>query len=285
MEELLALLFLGLFQPGPARQDHVVAVLVQFDDFRVDRGADVRLQVTHPAQLNQGGGQEAPEADVHYEAALDDLDDRAGDHPVTLLDLLDPAPGPLVLGPLLGQDQTALLVLPLEDHCFDLLADGDDLAGVHAVPDGELPRRDHALRLVADVQQDLVLVDPDNRPLDQLAVLDVDHGGRIRLVQGQVSEVVLGDGAGGVGTALVEGPHGRGVGGWCSQGQVGHGFFSSDGSRWIRKRRNSSGRDSDRVSLPATPGNPFCRLQTPETACRRPKTRNSGCSRSGNRGP
>ena len=75
VEELLALLFLGLFQPGPAGQDHVVAILVQFDDLGVDRGADVRLQVTDPAQLDQRGGQEAPEADVHYEAALDDLDD------------------------------------------------------------------------------------------------------------------------------------------------------------------------------------------------------------------
>ena len=72
---------------------------------------DVGLQVAHPAQLDQRGGEEAAEADVEDEAALDDLDDRALDDAVGLLDLLDRAPRPLVLGPLLGQDEAALLVL------------------------------------------------------------------------------------------------------------------------------------------------------------------------------
>ena len=73
--------------------------------------ADVRLQVAHPAQLDERGGQEAAQADVDDEAALDDLDDRALDDAVRFLDLLDRAPRPLVLRPLLGQDEAALLVL------------------------------------------------------------------------------------------------------------------------------------------------------------------------------
>ena len=38
---------------------------------------DVGLQVADPAQLDERGGQEAPQADVEDEAALDHLDDRA----------------------------------------------------------------------------------------------------------------------------------------------------------------------------------------------------------------
>ena len=49
VQELFALFLLGLFKPGTARQDHVVAVLVQFDDLGVDRGPDEGLQVTDPA--------------------------------------------------------------------------------------------------------------------------------------------------------------------------------------------------------------------------------------------
>ena len=239
VEELLPLLLLGLLQPRPAGQDHVVAVLVQLDDLGVDRGSDEGLQVTDAAQGHQGCGKEATKSDVNDEAALDDLDDRAGDDPVTLLDLLDPAPGTFVLGTLLGEDQTTVLVLALEHDRFDPLAEGHDLAGIHAVADRQLTRRDHTLRLVADVEEDLVLVDPDDRALYELAVLHVDHGGRVGLLQGQRTEVVLGDRAGDVLAILVECPHWRGVEDGCGQAGVGHVFFSSDGSRWtgtVRER-------------------------------------------------
>ena len=155
-EEVLALLLLRLLEPGPTGQHDVVAVLVELDDLRLDRLADVGLEVAHPAQLHQGGGEEAPEADVEDQAALDDLDDRAGDDAVLLLDALDVAPGPLVLGPLLGQDQAALLVLLGEDEGLDLVAEADDLVGVDVVADRQLAAGDHALGLVADVEQDLV---------------------------------------------------------------------------------------------------------------------------------
>ena len=36
-EEVLALLLLGLLQPGPAGQHHVVAVLVELDDLGLER--------------------------------------------------------------------------------------------------------------------------------------------------------------------------------------------------------------------------------------------------------
>ncbi len=46
---------------------------------------------------------------------------------VLFLELLDGAPGALVLSALLGQDQPAFLVLLGENQGFDLIADGHDL--------------------------------------------------------------------------------------------------------------------------------------------------------------
>src|ERR687892_309147 len=76
-EEVLALLPLRLLQPCPAGQHDVVAVLVELDDLGLERLAHVGLQVAHPAQLDERGGPEPPQADVEDQAALDDLDDRA----------------------------------------------------------------------------------------------------------------------------------------------------------------------------------------------------------------
>ena len=132
VEELLADGRLGLLEPGTARQDHVVAVLVELDDLGLDLLTDVRVEVADATHLDQRGRQEAAQPDVDDEAALDDLDDGAFDDAVLGLDLLDVAPGALVLGALLGQDQTAFLVLLLEDEGFDAVADGDDVvAGRH----------------------------------------------------------------------------------------------------------------------------------------------------------
>src|SRR5690606_2726772 len=107
------------------------------------------------------------------QAALDDLDDGAGDDAVLFLDLLDGAPRTLVLGALLGEDQPTLLVLLLEDQGLDRVTDADDLRGVHVVLDGQLPSGDDPFGLVPDVEQDLVLVDLDDDTLDDVAVVEV----------------------------------------------------------------------------------------------------------------
>src|SRR4030095_13423756 len=96
---------------------------------------DVRLEVTHPAHLDQRRRQEATQPDVEDEPALDDLNDRALNDLVGFLLGLDRAPGALVLGALLGQDQPALLVLLLENQGLDLVAELDDLVGVYAALD------------------------------------------------------------------------------------------------------------------------------------------------------
>lgn len=103
IQELAAHLGLGLLQPGATGQHHVVAVLVQLDDLGLDLLADVGLQVAHPAHLHQRGGQETAQPDVEDQATLDDLDDRALDGLVLLLERLDGAPGTLVLRAFLGR--------------------------------------------------------------------------------------------------------------------------------------------------------------------------------------
>ena len=140
-------------------------------------GPDERMQVADAAQLHQRRGQEPAQPDVQDQAALDDLDDRALDRAARLHDLLDPAPGALVLRALLRQDQAALLVLLLEDEGLDVVADLDDLGGVDVVADRQFLGGDDAFGLVADVQQDLVAVDLHDRPLDDVPVLEVPQRG------------------------------------------------------------------------------------------------------------
>jgi hypothetical protein len=96
-----------------------------------------------------------------------------GDDAVLFLDLLDLAPGALVLRTLLGQDQATFLVLLLEDEGLDLVADLDDLVGVDVVLDGQLAGGDDALGLVADVEEHLVAVDLDDAAFDDVAIVEV----------------------------------------------------------------------------------------------------------------
>src|SRR5690606_9549851 len=107
VEEVRARLGLRLLEQRAAAEDDVVAVLVELEDLRLDLLAQVRGQVADAAQLDERCRQEAAETDVDDEAALDDLDDGAGDDAVVFLDLLDVSPGALVLCALLGEDQTA----------------------------------------------------------------------------------------------------------------------------------------------------------------------------------
>ena len=72
-------------------------------------------------------------------------------------------PRPLILGPFLGENQTALCVLPLQDQCLDLFPKRHHVARIGVVANREFFLRDHALGLVADVDEDLVPVDPDHR--------------------------------------------------------------------------------------------------------------------------
>ena len=167
-----ARLGLRLLEQRAAREHDVVAVLVELEDLRLDLLAEVRREVADAAELDERGREEAAEADVDDEAALDDLDDRTGDDAIGFLDLLDVAPCALVLRTLLRQDEAAFLVLLLENEGLDGVADADDLAGVDVVLDGKLAGGDDTLGLVADVEEDLVAVDLHDGALDEVAVVE-----------------------------------------------------------------------------------------------------------------
>ncbi len=53
VKEVAALLLLGLLEPGTTREDHVVTVAVELNNFGFDSLADVGLQLTYAAQLDQ----------------------------------------------------------------------------------------------------------------------------------------------------------------------------------------------------------------------------------------
>ena len=172
----MALLGLGLFEEGTARQDHVVAVLVELDDLGLDDLTDEGVQVTHPAEVDERCRQEAAQSDVDDQATLDDLDHRTGDGAALVHDLLDAAPCSLVLSALLGEDEAPRLVFHLEDEGFDGITDVDDFAGVGAVANREFLGRNDAFGLEADVDEHLVGVDPHHGAGDDVALFELEDG-------------------------------------------------------------------------------------------------------------
>jgi hypothetical protein len=111
---------LGLFQPGTAGQHHVVAVLVELDDLRLERLArrtGARSRTRRSSTSDAGRKPRRPMSTMRppLTTSMTGPDDDA----FGFLDLLDGAPGTLVLGTLLGQDQAAFLVFLGEDEGLD----------------------------------------------------------------------------------------------------------------------------------------------------------------------
>ena len=52
-EELVALLALRLLEESPAREDDVVAVLVELDDLALEAATDEGVQVAHTAEVDE----------------------------------------------------------------------------------------------------------------------------------------------------------------------------------------------------------------------------------------
>src|SRR5215211_4201197 len=176
LEDRLALLLALLLEDRAAAQDDVVARAVELDDLRLDVLAEVLVEVRDAADVDERGGQEAAHPEVDDQAALDDLDDRAGDGLAGLGGALDAAPGALEAGALLGQDQAAVLVLLGEDESVDLLPELYLLGRVDGLADRELVVGDDPLALVSDVDEDLVLVDADDLAGDDVALVEGDDG-------------------------------------------------------------------------------------------------------------
>src|SRR3954471_16096290 len=176
-EDLLADLLALLLQDGAAREHDVVAAAVELDDLALERLALELVQVVDAPDVDERRRQEAAHAQVQDQPALDDLDHDPLDRLARFGGRLDLAPGLLEAGPLLGEQQAPLLILLGEHERVDLFAEGDLVSRVDRAADRELVRGDDALRLVADVDQDLVLVDADDLAADDVALLEGLDGG------------------------------------------------------------------------------------------------------------
>src|SRR5919198_5426478 len=77
VEDLLALLLALLLEHGATRQHDVVARAVELDDLALDPRAEVLVEVRDAPDVDERRRQEAADAEVDDQAALDDLDDGA----------------------------------------------------------------------------------------------------------------------------------------------------------------------------------------------------------------
>src|SRR5262249_27582102 len=174
-EDLLADLLALFLEHRAAREDDVVAAAVELDDFALEFLAEELVEVVDAADVDQRGGKEPAHPEVEDQAALDDLDHAALDWLAGLRGGLGPAPGLLEPGSLLREDEAALGVLLGQDERVDLFAELDLAGGIDRLPNRELGRRNDPLRLVPDVDQDLVFVDPHDLALDDVALVEGDH--------------------------------------------------------------------------------------------------------------
>ena len=178
VEDRLAHLLALVLEHGAAREHDVVARAVELDHLAAELLAEELVQVLDAADVDQRRRQEAAHAEVEDQAALDDLDHLAVDGLAGLGRRLDRLPGQLEAGALLGEDQPALGVLLRQHERVDLVAEVDLVGRIHRAPNRQLGDRDHALRLVADVDEHLVLVDADDGAVHDLALVDRREGRR-----------------------------------------------------------------------------------------------------------
>ena len=168
VEDLLANLAALVLEHGPAREHHIVAIAVQLDDLAFELPAQELIEVLHAPDVDQRCRQESPDAKVQDQPALDDLDHRAFDVLAGRCCGLDALPRLLEARALLGEDQTTILVFFDHHERVDHLAELDFFEDVDRLADRQLGQRDDAFALVPDVDEDLVLVDPDHPTVDHV---------------------------------------------------------------------------------------------------------------------
>ena len=162
-EELLAPLHAFLFDEFAAREDDVLAFLVDLDDLELVGVADVLLEVLRRGDVDLGGGQEGFDADVDEEAAFDDRFDFAADGAALVANGEDAFPVLLEFSLLAREDDHAFAVFELFDQDIDFVADLDGLDVV------ELGGGDDAFAFVADIDEDFLGTDFDDGAFDDFA--------------------------------------------------------------------------------------------------------------------
>src|SRR3954463_2164235 len=181
VEDALAVGLALLLEDCAAREHDVVARAVQLDDLAAQLLPQELVEILDAADVDERGRQEPAHAEVEDEPALHDLDDAAVHRLALLMRRLDRLPGDLEAGALLREDQPTFGVLLRHHERGDLVADADLVRRVHRAADRQLADGDDAFRLVTDVDENLVLVDANDRAVHDLALVD---GRERRLVVG-----------------------------------------------------------------------------------------------------
>ena len=168
-EELALGVALGLDQFA-AREDDVLAVVVDLDDLEIVRVADEAVEVLRRGDVDLAAGKERLDTDVDHEAAFDDALDLALDEAVAVEHADDLLPVLAVQGFLTGEDDHALVVFEAFEQYVDFIAHVDMVEVV------ELADRDDPLGLVADVDEDFARANFEDVAFDDGTLTEILHG-------------------------------------------------------------------------------------------------------------
>ena len=172
-QDVLTLCLTSLLKNNAARKNNVVAVAIHLDNTSLNTSAHECTKILDATKVNKGCRQEATEANVKNQAALNNLNNLALNGLTSVELILNCLPSTLVLSTLLGENQTALFVLFLENKSLDVLTQGDDLCRVNVFTNRKLTSRNNALRLVANVYEDLIALNLDDGAVDKISLIKV----------------------------------------------------------------------------------------------------------------
>ena len=172
VEDRLPHLLALVLEHGAAREDDVVAAAVQLDDLAAELLAEELVEVLHAADVDERGGRKPRTP-------------RSRMRPPLTTSITVPSTGsPLSAAPSMRfqaiskrarffeRIKPALGVLLGHHERVDLVAELHLVGRVDRAADRELRDRDDAFGLVADVDEHLVLVDPDDGAADDLPLVD-----------------------------------------------------------------------------------------------------------------
>ena len=164
LHQFLALLGARLFEHGAARDDDVAAAAIHLENLERLRLVHQRRDIADRPDVDLAARQERHRTvEVDREAALDLIEDDAGDFLVGLERLFELAPAFLAARLVARQHGLAERVLDALKVDLDGIADLDLVAAARAL---EFAERDAAFRLQSDVDDSDVLFDADNGPLE-----------------------------------------------------------------------------------------------------------------------
>ena len=172
IEDLLALILALLLQHRAAREDDVVAGAVELDHLCTEFLAEELVEVLHTANVDQRRRQEAAHAEVEDQTTLDDLDHAAVDRFPGFGGALDVFQASSNRARFFERIRRPSASSFVSTSASTAVAERHFVGRVDRPPDRELGDGDDPLRLVADVDQHLVLVHPDDGAVHDLPLVD-----------------------------------------------------------------------------------------------------------------